>query len=448
MEHTPHEPRSALTTYLDVLRSRWWVVVLGPVVGFAVALGVTVGTTPTYEAEARVFVNIPAAQGIQEALQGVQLSAQLMASYQELVESRTASDAIARRPDVDLSAAEINRSVSATLETPALIIRIRARSEDPEQAQIVADAAAAELQDIIGDLETGRENPIEGRIVETARVPTSPSEPRPVANILFGLLIGLGAGIGLAVLWHALDTRVRSVEETERLAAAPVLVDVPLARDMDPASVFAPNSPLSENYRSLRTSLRFAALGTPVRTLVITSPASGEGKTTTAVNFATACARAGERVVLVDCDLRRPTLHERLGGDAAPGLAELLTGERDRKEVVRTAEANLRVITAGSAATNPAELLGSTAMRDLLADLSANSTLVILDTPPVCAVTDAVLLSAFCDAVCLVVQWGRTRRRDLVTAERKLSAVGARTIGCVINKDRSSTNRAYLYSPV
>ena len=257
-----------------------------------------------------------------------------------------------------------------------------------------------------------------------------------------GLAAGLVLGLGGAFLRDNLDDALISQEAAEQTAGVPVLAVVPHVpswkrRDRPLViSISNPTSPAAEAYRSLRTSLQFARQERELRTILVTSPASEEGKTTTLANLGAVFAQAGNRVVLVSCDLRRPRIGKFLGVDESAGLTTVLVGQHTLEQVVRPVQGNQRlcVLASGPVPANPAELLNGQRARDVFAALKASFDIVLIDSPPVLPVTDAVVLSRQVDATLLVVASGRTRRGELQRAAEKLDRVDAPVIGMVLNE--------------
>ena len=196
-----------------------------------------------------------------------------------------------------------------------------------------------------------------------------------------------------------------------------------------------PRSPVSEAYRSLRTNLEFFSLDEPIRTLVVTSPGAEEGKSTVLANLAVVLAQGGKRVILADCDLRRPTQHTLFGLDNTAGLTTMMVDETAQSEppLRRTSVDGLRVLPAGPSPPNPAELLGSRRMKEAMAALIEQTDLLLFDAPPVLAVTDALVLAVQADGVLLVVKAGGTKREHVQQAKERLERVNARIVGSVLN---------------
>ena len=308
------------------------------------------------------------------------------------------------------------------------------------------------------------------RVVDLARVPTSPSAPNIPRNIILGLSLGLLGGIGLAFVLEGLDNTVTTPEEAQVVSALPSLGVIPLRARLSSNAVkngngrfsltsrsselpdrlelitFShPRSELAESYRALRTSILLSSLGFPPKVILVTSPLPQEGKTTTSINLAIALAQRGERVLLADADLRRPGIHKALRLPNISGLSTLITGgEGSEDPIVSTQVPNLFVLTAGPHPPQPAELLSSALMKSHLARWRQEFDHIIIDTPPALSVTDAVLLSVEADSVVLVLRSGRTTKAALRRVRDLLSHVNARVTGIVVNAfDLHSGTSAY-----
>ncbi len=211
----------------------------------------------------------------------------------------------------------------------------------------------------------------------------------------------------------------------------------PSAKDGRPALITLtdPRSPVAEAYRTLRTNLYFSSLDKPIRTLVVTSAAPEEGKSTTLANLAVTLAQGGQRTILADCDLRRPSLHDIFGVPNTQGLTTMMVeaGALEAPPLVETGVEGLWLLPSGPLPPNPAELLGSRRMDEVIAALAERAEMVLFDAPPVIAVTDAAVLASKVDGVLLVVHAGRTRREHVQRARTLLDKVGIRLVGAVLN---------------
>ena len=305
------------------------------------------------------------------------------------------------------------------------------------------------------------------RIINAARVPTAPSEPNIPRNLAFALVLGAISGIGLAFLLENMDNTVRTPEQAQAISALPSLGMIPLGSKtsnrgpsgtrlaltsskeaVEMVTQVRPQSQMAESYRALRTSLLLSNLGAPPKVVMVTSARPQEGKTTTSINTAIVLAQKGTRVLLVDADLRRPSVHKTLGMGPRSGLSNVLTGSATLQQTVVASPVlpNLFVLPAGSPPPNPAELLASSNMRDLLAELREQYDHIVIDTPPTLSVTDAVVLSPRADATILVIRSGQTTKQALRRSRDILMQVNAHVAGVLLNAvDLTSPDYYYYY---
>lgn len=295
-----------------------------------------------------------------------------------------------------------------------------------------------------------------------SRLPHEPVGPARLRSILLAFLLSLMGGVGLAFLLDFLDDSVKSLDDIDRYVHLPALALIPAARNekgrlnaADAAQaqnastalalVDDARSPMAEAYRHLRTSLLLSSAGNPPKTILVTSSQPSEGKTTTAVNIAFMLAQTGAQVLIIDCDLRRPRLHANFNLSNTRGLTNFLSGECPIDDVLQSYERvpNLKLLTSGPVPPNPAELLGSEEMRNLLKSLSERFTHIIVDSPPAISFTDASILSAFVDGVILVVHSGRSSRAVVRRAKQQLQDVGANIFGVVLNNVKAESHEYY-----
>ncbi len=290
-------------------------------------------------------------------------------------------------------------------------------------------------------------------VVEAGQVPSEPVDPRPVLDLLLGLGAGLGLGLLSALGLEALDTTIRSCEEAEasrvcrrwrrsrRLAKTSLAANgksLHLHERTVSCGLVAfnkPRSPAAESYRSLRTSLLLCGNRTPPKVLAITSSLPAEGKTLTAVNCATVLAQQGASVLLVDADLRQPSLHQAFGIPQAPGLSDILTGACTEVDATVNAETmpRLAMLASGAPLDYPAEMLASPKMLDLIEHWRSQYDHVVIDTPPVSMFTEAVVLGSYADAVLLVARANTTTRQTLCHTRDVLQRANVNVAGVVVN---------------
>jgi len=307
------------------------------------------------------------------------------------------------------------------------------------------------------------------RIVDRAIEPQAPISPKKKRNTILGILIGLGLGLGVAFFLEYMDHSLRTIEDVETLGL-PIMGTIPVIqaeqtngfllptekkKSTTEAQKIAsrlithikPKSPVSEAYRTLRTNLHFTRPEDPVRTILVTSSGPTEGKTTTVANLAITLAHMGSRTLLVDSDLRRPVIHALFGLSKDRGLTNAIIGQLGVKEVVKpTTIENLGVVTCGTVPPNPSELLGSRKMKELVDEMKQHYDVILFDSPPVIAVTDAAVLSSIMDGVLLVIRSGKTQREAVARAFNLLDNVHARILGALLNDvDVSNMYGSYYY---
>ncbi|WP_407166032.1 GumC family protein [Bradyrhizobium sp. ORS 111] len=284
-------------------------------------------------------------------------------------------------------------------------------------------------------------------VVDVAEVPGAPYSPNLRANLLRALLLGLLCGGFAAFGREQLDDSFRSVEDVEENLGLPLLGIVPRSDDLgDPKNLMdAPRSAIAEAYRSLRTALQFSTASGIPKTLLVTSASASEGKSTTAYLLARNFAALGMRVLLIDCDLRKPSLNTLIGCEASAGLSNCLAGSTKPPEVFRATNfQNLTLLPSGPLPPNPAELLAGPKMLSLLTIASEKFDLVIVDGPPVAGLADAPILGSVAAGTLLLIEAGRTRRKAAKAAVKRLKFAQAQMVGAVLNK-LNSDKAAYFY---
>lgn len=291
------------------------------------------------------------------------------------------------------------------------------------------------------------------QLVTPATAPAAPSSPKPTQNALLGLMAGLILGTGGAFLRDSLDDTLTASEAVEHVTGVPVLATVPMVaswrKKANPVviAVTDPTSQPAEAYRSLRTALQFAGQDRPLRTILVTSGSAGDGKTATVVNLGAVFAQAGARVVIVSCDMRRPGLSQFFAPGEYAELSSVLSGRQPLERAVTPVAGidNLWTLGTQAVVANSSELLGGQRMRAVVAELAQRFDIVLLDSPPVLPVADAMILSHYADAVVLVVAAGQTRRAELRRTTEKLAQGNAPVVGAVLNKATAQDGYGYGY---
>lgn len=340
--------------------------------------------------------------------------------------------------------------------------QLQALSEtNPSRGILEARATLLSAQIVPLQLELGSlpEEISVGSVIEPAAFPFAPVSPNHVVNGIFGFVAGLGLGIGLAFIRDRLSERTRSFDEAEAYLEAPILASIPRVsswrRRRDPFLVSAIQwrSPAAEGYRILRTNVLSASSSRGVKSIAVTSPHAGEGKSSTVANLGVVLARAGHTVTLVSADLRRPRLHEFFKRDSEPGLIEVLGGRARLTDVIQridlptrgfdTGTATLQLVPSGRVPDDPTELITADRMADVVTSLEEASDIVLLDLPPVLPVTDALVVAAITRWVLLVIGPKSDTRPTLISMRQQLDRVGADIIGAVLNGPHPAMTPTY-----
>ncbi len=290
-------------------------------------------------------------------------------------------------------------------------------------------------------------------IVDPAITPELPVKPQKGKNLLLGLLVGCMFGVGLAFFQEYLDDTIKDADGAKRELKWPLLAVTPQIRKTDPgdeknrrASLLThlePKSQAAEAFRSLRTGIHFTSVNRKRQVILMTSTFPGEGKSTVSANLGCILSQTGANIILIDCDLRKSTLHEKLGCTKEPGLTDHLAGDAPLENIIReTPIPDLHFISAGLTPPNPAELLGSQKMLDMIATLRESFDTIIIDAPPVLAVTDAPLLTSLADMVLVVIEAGRVPIKAARQMRETLVSVNAPVAGIILN-DKSGKGREH-----
>ncbi|WP_306232106.1 polysaccharide biosynthesis tyrosine autokinase [Agrococcus beijingensis] len=440
-----------LSDYIRIIRKYWVLLVAATLVGVGVGAIASLVQKPVYSASTQVFVSLQSGDTTAELAQGNTFTLSRVATYANLVDSQRVLDGVIAALQIDVPRGELDARISAATVPETTIIEITATSNDPAEAAALADAAAASLSITVDEIESRPDlgSPVQLAVVEEATVPTSPVSPRTMVNIALGGIIGLALAAGFALLREVLDTRIRSERDIRAVTDAPMLGSInfdPNAKQR-PLIVHAdPQSPRSESFRTLRTNLQFIEVDDGSRTFVVTSSMPGEGKSTTTANLALALADAGQTVILVDADLRKPKVAEYMNLDGGVGLTDVLIGRADLVDAVQQwGNKSLYVLPAGQIPPNPSELLGSKAMSTLIRDLQGEFDWILFDAPPLLPVTDAAVLSKHVEAVILVASAGKATRNQLESAVQLLETVDKQVGGVVLTMVPTRGADAYGY---
>lgn len=367
-----------------------------------------------------------------------QLANQKAQAFTSVIDSNAVAERVIEKLALSVKPADLTARITAAPVPDSATLRVSAVASTPDEARTIADCAIDVAAEEIRRLE-GIGSPVQLKLLSSAELGSVTVSPRVGRALILGTAGGLAAGIALAVVAGLLDRKIRVASDIERLTKSPILAQLPhsvsIGRESASGSEqdFQKDFQSEETLRKLRTNLKFASVDHELKVCVVSSPNPVEGKSSVAFKLAQVMAAAGEDVVLVDADLRCPTVDKSFGVDGALGLSQVLAGSVTLDRALqKTAQAGLFVLPAGQIPPNPSELLGSQKMAELVTTLS-RELFVILDAPPLLPVTDAAVLSRVASGVLLVVRSGKTKTDELGAAMENVERAGGRTVGIVLN---------------
>ncbi|MDR3360907.1 MAG: polysaccharide biosynthesis tyrosine autokinase [Bifidobacteriaceae bacterium] len=442
-----------LGDFLLVLRRSWKSCAAVVVAVLAVAAALSLVLPKRFTATAQVFVTVMVSDSAGELQSGATYTQTQVESFTKVATTPLVLDPVA--DDLGLSAEDkesLADDVSASAAVGTSIMVISAERADPESAAAVANAVAnslvAAVDELVPDTREG-ERLVRGSVIAAAEVPKTQSFPSKRNFLIVGFAAGLLLGVGQALLRHRLDKRIRDSSQVQELTSAPIMGRIALDPQMVGSKRPATVSRLTaEDYRRLRTNMQFvgSADENHGKTLVITSAVPGEGKSAISLNLATVLAEAGEKVLLIDGDLRRPRIAQYMGLESSVGLTTVLIGWATPGEVLQSSRvANLTVLPSGVIPPNPSELLASRAMKQLLDSAATHFDYTVVDCAPLLAATDAAVLSRQTDGALLVTDMQQATIPQFALALEEVERANGTVLGIVLNKMRVGKSSSYSY---
>lgn len=446
-----------LIRYSRVVRRWSWLIILCPLMA-GLAAGVISWRLPKiYEAQVSLLVRPSQPLSVDPGVAAL-TSDQISRTYARLMTERPLLEQVISDQGLNTDPVNLSHEITVTPEPNTTILDVAVRDADPGRAK---DTANKLVDDFIKQIKSIQQaeakaptaNSADNLVVVAPAVqPNQPVSPRPLLNIGLAILAGLLVGLGLAFLLDYMDQSVRSDEILrERVGLTPLghIAFIAAKRDRrgELLTLGGGDSPVAEAYKSLRTNLLFSSVDKEVKTIVITSAVPNEGKSRTAANLAIVLAQAGHATLLVDADFRRPSQHRMFGKVRNVGLSNLMLQDMPESALFTADEEvkGLVILASGPTPPNPSELLGSAQMQALLSRFRKGFSYVVIDTPPVNAVTDASVLAANTDAVILVVDTNKATYTSVQHAKQALERVGGRVLGSVMNKMKAAGG-SYYYS--
>ncbi len=447
----------SLRSSINIVRRRYGIVLAGMLISLIAAFFITRFSKPIYESSATLYVtgaqDINNQNGSTDSYEGVLMKERLARTYSKIITGRFVHDEVAGK----LGLSE-HDSIAADPVRDTNLIQITSKASDPRKAKAILVLAIRTFANKLSEIEPasievgssslahsasqenkrGQASGIRVTVIDPPFLPKSPISPKPMFNFAVALVLGSIGSIALVLSIEYLDISIKTPDDLEGALGHPVLGSIPISSlgkaDARGLEVFmSPTSPVSEAFLALRTNLQYLNCDRSLKTIAVTSAGPGEGKTAVASNLAAALAKSGSSVVLIGCDLRRPSIHEIFHMSGDRGLSNVIVGELSFMEALVQTKNGLNVIASGPVPPNPPELLGSSRMKEVIEQAKRIFDIVILDCPPVLPVTDALVLSATVDGFLLVARAGSTSAISVTRAKEALGKVSARILGAVLS---------------
>ncbi|WP_010248023.1 polysaccharide biosynthesis tyrosine autokinase [Acetivibrio cellulolyticus] len=444
-----------------VILKKWYLIAIC----FIIAVGSSFAITqyyikPVYKAQTTLFLGKESGKLASLSFADIQVNNQLVTDYRELLKSDLVAESIKQK--LGVNANKFKGSVNVETVKDSRIFSISYEDTDPELAANVVNELALVIKQMASDIIEVKNV----KVIDTAKIPESPVSPSKKKNVGLAGVLGIALGAALIYILEMMDYTFKKPEEVEKQLGLNLIGVVPkfeggkrgkqkkkdqkqLEQDYLKNLVTKndPKAPASEAFREIRTNLHYISVDKELKTIVVTSPSLGDGKTVTAVNMAVALAKSGKKVLVIDTDLRKPKVHLYFGIKNNEGITNMLTEDKESKKVKpATVDGipNLNIISSGPIPPNPAEILSSNRMNQLLEQLKSEYDLIIIDTPPVGQVTDAAILAGIADGTVLVCASSQTRIDMAKRAKKALDSVNSNIVGAVLTK--IDTGRASYYN--
>ncbi len=425
-----------LRDFLGVLAARWKFAVATVVLGSVATATYLVLAAPQYGSDVKLFVSTPT--GGQADFAAAFIVTQRVESYADLATDPATMQRVIDRLGLDTTFEDLQGQVSSSVIPGTQTVEITVRASTPEAAQSIADTAGQEVIDLVAQLEeppSGDEPTLVARVASPASISDSPVSPNIPLVLGIGILLSIFLAVAGAVLRDLLDRTLKSRQDVEKVTGSVVLSTLPFDPNVkkEPA-LSSIGGPLAEALRVLRTNLQFANLDADRQMILVSSAMPDEGKTLVATNLAVSMAQSGRSVLLVDADMRNPNVAEVLGLENGVGLVTVLVGRATLEEAIQEHPNGISFLGTGPRPPNPAEVLETQAMKDLLTRARSMFDTVIVDAPPMLPVADAAILVTEVDGALLLARHGSTTREQLRLAVARIETVGGRLFGTVLNR--------------
>lgn len=426
---------------VSTLTKRWYIVLLAGVLGAAAAFTLSFLVAPVYTSNTTLFLALRVGGTASDINQGSNYTQNQMLSFAQLATSSLVLDQVVKEVGPAVDKDSLRRSLSIDTPQNTVILDIKVSTTDRDLSAKIANSVARHLAAAVSTVSPGESSQQAGvvaNIIEPAVPAEFQSSPNKRNNAILGGLFGIAVSILAMAIATLVDTRVRSTAVLKSMTERPLLGTVEQSRpghDGRPVALRSPNGSAVERFRHIKAGLRFAAASHSMQVIALTSAIPSEGKTYTAMNLALVMAESKEKVLLVDADLRRPSVAGTIGFEGAVGLTTVLVDDIEFGGAVQHfGTSTLDILTAGDVPPNPAELLGSERMKALIQQARLLYDVVIVDTAPILAVADLAVIAQLVDSIVLVVDSRKLRQAQLEQASETLDATGAHVAGIILNR--------------
>lgn len=434
-----------------VVRRWWWLLLLLPILTGLTTNRIAARQQPLYSAETLLQVNLAPGTTGSADYNSLLFAQNLASTYQQLISTRSVLTSVITKLHLPYTVDELRSRVTAATVHDTMLLSVKVSDTDPARAAAIANAVATEFAAHVKQQPVQEGAAAQITLADPAVPPTSPYAPRTKLYTLLSLFIGLLLALGVAFLLEYLDNTVKATSDFAELTGAPLLATVGAIPKLQAGhgQLFVLEQPKlgsTEAIRLLRTNLEFAAASQEITTLAVSSPGLGEGKSTLTANLGVAMAQAGFSTVIVDADLRRPSQHRIFGVPNQRGLTSLLTHPQQAwRWAAAEVMPGLALVPSGPLPPNPADLLSLDRLRALLTELASSVDLILIDTPPLLAVSDPLVIATNVDGVMLVCRAGQTRLDALRRAAASLQQGAVRIVGTVVNQQSGRGADGYYY---
>ena len=408
---------------------------------------------PTYES--KISVIIGPNQSISDDYSSYQSSydivmyQKMVKTYSELLTSKIVLQDVIENTGLDLNLESLASMIQIKTTTESEFINITVEDKIPEVTTLVANQLALSLKNISSEIR-GVDNVI---LVDTAPIPEKPTKPNIIINITLSFILGLIFSISLVVLINYLDQRIKDKDELKELINLPILGEIPnfssINTNNEDNYLFANASPKSlptEAINILRTNLQFCNVNSDLKKILFTSSSPSEGKSTLISNLGISMALTNKKVIIIDCDMRKPKIHRLFSLSNIIGLSHILSNQAELEECLQSSKIdNLSILTAGVIPPNPSELISSNGMKMLLDRLSSKFDFILIDSPPLPLVADSQVLSTFVDGTVIVTKLGYTTKSALINTKEILDGLNTNVIGVLLNNSPVKSSSNYYY---